>query len=130
MIGYAMVGSNDLPRARAFYGALFETIGVGVLAEFPNGACGYGPSWTVPMLGLGTPYDGNPATPGNGQMIALVMDTRDKVDALYAKAMALGAQDEGGPGVRGEEGEGAFYAAYFRDLDGNKLCVFRTGGPE
>ncbi len=130
MIGYAMVGSNDLPRAREFYDALFATIGVGVLAEFPNGACGYGPNWQVPMFGLGRPHDGQPATAGNGQMIALVMDTRDKVDAMHAKAMALGGKDEGGPGVRGEEGEGAFYAAYFRDLDGNKLCVFRTGGPE
>ena len=129
MIGYAMVGSNDLPRARAFYDALFGTIGVGILAEFPTVACGYGPNWQVPMFGLGAPYDGEPATAGNGQMIALVMDTRDKVDAMHAKAMALGAKDEGGPGVRGAEGEGAFYAAYFRDLDGNKLCVFRSGGP-
>ena len=60
-------------------------------------------------------------------MIALVMDERVKVDALHARALALGGQDEGAPGVRGEEGDQAFYGAYFRDLDGNKFCAFRVG---
>jgi catechol 2,3-dioxygenase-like lactoylglutathione lyase family enzyme len=127
MIGYTLVGSNDLPRARQFYDGLFGSLGVGTLMEFPNGARAYGTDWAKPMFGVGAPHDGQPATAGNGTMIAIVLDTRDKVDTLHARAMELGGTDEGGPGVRGEEGEQAFYAAYFRDLDGNKLCAFRVG---
>ncbi len=130
MIGYTMVGTNDMPRARAFYDGVFGAIGVGVLMEAEGGGCGYGVSWHQPMFGLTRPYDGRPATPGNGTMIALVVDERAKVDAVHASALALGGTDEGAPGVRGDEGPQAFYAAYFRDLDGNKLCVFRMGGPD
>ena len=127
MIGYTLVGSNDLDKAKAFYDGVFGAVGVGRLMEFPNGACCWGADWSKPMFGVGKPYDGQAATFGNGTMIALVMDERSKVDTVYAKAMALGAQCEGGPGLRGDEGEQAFYAAYFRDLDGNKLCAFRVG---
>jgi catechol 2,3-dioxygenase-like lactoylglutathione lyase family enzyme len=127
MIGYALLGSNDMDRARGFYDALFGTIDVGRLMEFPTGATAWGASWTTPMLGITPPYDGAAATPGNGTMIALVLDERAKVDTLHAKALQLGGADEGAPGVRGDEGEQAFYAAYFRDLDGNKLCAFRVG---
>jgi predicted lactoylglutathione lyase len=79
------------------------------------------------MFAIGAPYDGKPATAGNGAMMALALDTRAKVDALYAAAIAAGGADEGAPGVRGEEGPQAFYGAYFRDLDGNKFCAFRVG---
>ena len=127
MIGYALLGSNDMDRARSFYDALFGTIGVGRLMEFPTGATAWGASWTTPMLGITPPYNGEAATAGNGTMIALVLDERAKVDALHAKALELGGADEGAPGVRGDEGEQAFYGAYFRDLDGNKLCAFRIG---
>ncbi len=127
MIGYANLGTNDLAKATAFYDALFGTIGVGRLMEFPTGAIAYGASWTAPMIAVGPPYDGKPASVGNGSMLALVMDTRAKVDALHAKALELGGKDEGAPGVRGDEGEQAFYGAYFRDLDGNKFCAFRVG---
>ena len=127
MIGYALLGSNDMERARGFYDALFGTIGVGRLMEFPTGATAWGASWTTPMLGITPPYNGEAATAGNGTMIALVLDERVKVDTLHAKALELGGTDEGAPGVRGDEGEQAFYGAYFRDLDGNKLCAFRVG---
>lgn len=127
MIGYTMVGSNDLPRAKQFYDSLFGSLGIGTLMEFPNGSRAYGADWSKPMFAVGSPHDGQPATAGNGSMIAIVLDERAKVDTLHAKAMELGGTDEGGPGVRGEEGEQAFYAAYFRDLDGNKLCAFRVG---
>ena len=60
-------------------------------------------------------------------MIAIVLDERAKVDAMHAAALAAGGNDEGAPGVRGEDGPQAFYGAYFRDLDGNKLCAFRVG---
>jgi predicted lactoylglutathione lyase len=87
----------------------------------------WGAAWDKPALAVTNPYNKEPATAGNGNMIALVMDDRAKVDALYAKALELGGTDEGPPGLRGDEGPQAFYGAYFRDLDGNKLCAFRTG---
>jgi predicted lactoylglutathione lyase len=95
--------------------------------EFPTGAVAWGTNWTAPMVAIGPPYDGQAATAGNGAMIALVLDTRAKVDAMHAAALAAGGTDEGAPGVRGDEGPQAFYGAYFRDLDGNKLCAFRVG---
>ena len=73
------------------------------------------------------PYDGNPATVGNGVRIAVAMEDRAKVETLYAKALTLGGSCEGGPGVRGNDGDQAFYGAYFRDLDGNKICAFSIG---
>lgn len=127
MIGYTLVGANDLAAARSFYDALFGSVGIGVLAEFPGGSFAYGKSWEQPMFGVSKPFDGGPATAGNGQMVAIVFDKRAHVDTIHAKAMELGAKDEGGPGVRGEEGEQAFYAAYFRDPVGNKLCTFSMG---
>jgi predicted lactoylglutathione lyase len=72
------------------------------------------------------PFDGNAATVGNGVMVALAMDSRDKVDALYRKAMELGAKDEGAPGPRSDD----FYAGHFRDPDGNKLNAFFMGWRE
>ena len=69
------------------------------------------------------PFNGEPATVGNGTMVALAMKNREDVDRMYAKAISLGAKDEGPTGQRGE----GFYAGYFRDLDGNKLCVFSMG---
>jgi catechol 2,3-dioxygenase-like lactoylglutathione lyase family enzyme len=126
MIGYATVGTNDVERAKTFYDALFGELGIGRLTEF-GPMCFWGVNWNVPMFGVTPPYDGQPASVGNGSMIALVQDKRENVDKLHAKAIALGAQDEGAPGLRGEEGPQAFYGAYFRDLDGNKLCAFRIG---
>lgn len=127
MIGYAMVGTNDIGRATAFFDALFSTIGAKRLMEFPNGGVAYGVDFSKPMIAVQAPYDGKPATVGNGCMLAVVVDQRAHVDALHAKAVALGGQDEGAPGVRGDEGPQAFYGAYFRDLDGNKFCAYRIG---
>lgn len=127
MIGYAMLGTNDPAKANAFYDAVFKSVGVGRLMEFPTGGIAWGVTWGVPMLAVGKPYDGKPASAGNGTMIALVLDSRDKVDTMHAAALANGGTDEGAPGVRGEEGPQAFYGAYFRDPDGNKLCAFRMG---
>lgn len=126
MIGYATVGTNDIDRARGFYEALLGVIGAKQLMQLGDFTM-YGTAWNQPAIAVTTPYDKQPATPGNGSMIAIVLDDRAKVDALHAKAIALGGTCEGPPGVRGEEGPQAFYGAYFRDLDGNKLCAFRTG---
>jgi catechol 2,3-dioxygenase-like lactoylglutathione lyase family enzyme len=127
MIGYAMLGTNDQARANGFYDAVIGAAGGKRVMEFPSGSVAWGTGWDAPMLAVGAPYDKAPASVGNGTMISLAAATRAQVDAVYAAAMAAGAKDEGGPGVRGEDGEGAFYGAYFRDLDGNKLCVFRIG---
>ena len=128
MIGYVTVGTNDIDRARAFYDSLLAEIGATRKMQFPEtGFTLYGTGDRSPGLAVTRPYDGNPATPGNGNMVAIVMDSRDKVDAFHAKALELGGSDEGPPGLRGPEGDRAFYGAYFRDLDGNKFCVFRTG---
>ena len=127
MIGYAMVGTNDIARATGFYDALFATIGAKRMMEFPSGGVAYGVDFAKPMMAVQAPYDGNPACVGNGCMLALVLDERAHVDTLHAKALELGGADEGAPGVRGSEGPQAFYGAYFRDLDGNKFCAFRIG---
>ncbi|HEX8573517.1 MAG TPA: VOC family protein [Allosphingosinicella sp.] len=127
MIGYVTLGTDDLDRSRAFYDALFGEIGVSRLMEMESGFTLYAPGWGKPGVAVTRPYDGRPAVPGNGDMVALVMDSRDKVDRLHARAIELGGTDEGPPGVRGDEGPRAFYGAYFRDPDGHKLCAFRIG---
>lgn len=127
MIGYVTVGTNDLPRAVAFYDALLGEIGAKRLMELPEGFTLYGRDMSKPGFVVTPAADGNPAQPGNGTMVAIPLRERAQVDMLHAKAMELGGTDEGGPGLRGDEGSSAFYGAYFRDLDGNKLCVFRIG---
>ena len=122
MIGYATLGSNDFERAKAFYDAVTAELG-GKRTMTNDRMQGYGSVGGGAMLAICKPYDGQPATAGNGVMISLVADSREAVDKAYAAAMANGAKDEGAPGLRG----GEFYGAYFRDLDGNKLCVFKIG---
>ena len=120
MIGYVTLGTNDLPRAAAFYDALLAEIGARRYMEDERFI-----AWAVspmqPSLGVIKPFNGQAASVGNGVMVALVVDSNEKVDRLYAKAIELGGSDEGPAGPRGMAG---FYAAYFRDLDGNKLNVF------
>jgi len=119
MIGYTTVGTNNLAKAVAFYDELFTELGAGRFMQSDRFV-----AWAVapdkPGFSVCLPYDGKQATVGNGTMIALTADSTDKVDAVYAKAMQLGASDEGPPGPRMD----GFYAAYFRDLDGNKLNIF------
>ena len=127
MIGYVTLGTDDLDRSRAFYDALFAEIGASRLMEMDSGFTLYGTTWGQPGVAVTRPYNGEPAVAGNGNMVALVVDSRDKVDRLHAKALELGGSDEGAPGVRGDEGPRAFYGGYFRDPDGHKLCAFRIG---
>jgi len=123
MIGYVTLGTNDLARAAKFYDALLAEVGGKRTLEsdrfvsWSTGAAG-------PGLGVIKPFDGKAATAGNGTMVAIACESQDKVKALYDQAMKLGAKDEGPPGVRW----GTFYAAYFRDLDGNKLNFFHFPG--
>ncbi len=127
MIGYVTLGSNDLEKARAYYDALFGSIGANRLMEFGENFTMYGTAWGKPAVAICKAYNGEPAHAGNGNMISIPMDTRDKVDAFHAKAIELGGNDEGPPGLRGEEGPQAFYGAYFRDPEGNKFCTYRIG---
>jgi len=122
MIGYVTIGTNDLNRAASFYDALLGEIGAKRMMENEQFV-----AWSVkpdqPGLGVTKPFDKKPATIGNGVMVALMVDSTVKVDALHRRALQLGGADEGAPGPRGE----GFYAGYFRDLDGNKLNFFCTG---
>ncbi len=130
MIGYVTLGSNDMAKARAFYDALFGSIGATRLMDFGDDLGGltmWGTSWDKPGVALTTPNNKEKAFGGNGNMVALVLDERAKVDALHAKALELGGTCEGPPGLRGEEGPQAFYGAYFRDPEGHKFCAFRMG---
>ncbi len=122
MIGYVTLGTNDLPRAAAFYDTLLAEIGIKRIMDFGRGYAWAG-AMDKPALAIMVPFDQQPATVGNGVMAAIVVDSRDKVDRVYKKALELGAKDEGAAGPRGE----GFYAGYFRDLDGNKLNVFCVG---
>jgi catechol 2,3-dioxygenase-like lactoylglutathione lyase family enzyme len=129
MIGYVTIGTNDIDKAHAFYDALFDLVGAKRLMEMPNGFTLYARDWGQPAVAVTPPYDGEPATAGNGNMVSLVLKERAQVDALHSRALELGGSDEGPPGVRGEEGDRAFYGAYFRDPEGNKFCAFRVGPP-
>lgn len=133
MIGYVTLGSDNMARARAFYDELFATMDAKRIMEFGDDMGGFtmwGVGFDKPGLAVTNPYNKQPAVAGNGNMTALAMGSRANVDRVYAKAMELGATDEGLPGVRGEEGPQAFYGAYFRDLDGNKLAAFCIGAPD
>ena len=125
MIGYVTLGTNDLGKAAAFYDELFKVIGGNRFMEDDQFI-----AWAVdpekPGIAATKPFDGKPATVGNGTMVAIMVDAPEKVDALHVRAMELGGSDEGAPGPRG----GPFYAGYFRDLDGNKLNAFCMTGAD
>ena len=120
MKGYITVGTNNLARSAAFYEALFEELGFTRRREVADRAVYFGTEDDVQLVVI-TPADGQPATAGNGTMVALNVDTQEQVQRLHARAMDLGAIDEGAPGPRGSD---TFYGAYFRDLDGNKIAFY------
>lgn len=120
MIGYVTLGTNDLAKTSAFYDALLGELGAKRALQNDR-MVAWGTGRGQPMLCAVKPFDGKPASAGNGTMVALFVDSHEKVDKMYAKAIELGAKDEGKPGARGD---GGFYGGYFRDLDGNKLVFF------
>ena len=122
MIGYVTLGTNDIERAAQFYDQLLSELGAKRFMDTET-FIAWVASPTGPALSVTKAFDGNAATVGNGVMVALRMDSTEKVDALYRKAIELGAKDEGAPGPRGD----GFYAGYFRDPDGNKLNAFCMG---
>ena len=119
MIGYTCVGTNNLDKAVAFYSELLGLLGAKEFFKNERGV-GWGVAPDKPLFSVMQPFDKKAATIGNGTMVALAAADPVQVQALHAKALALGGKDEGAPGLRG----GGFYGAYFRDLDGNKLAAF------
>jgi catechol 2,3-dioxygenase-like lactoylglutathione lyase family enzyme len=122
MLAYATVGSNNFERSVPFYTQLLATQGVTKIFDHPRGGVLFGKAGKL-VLGVLKPFDGQSATAGNGAMVAFDLPSRDAVNAFHAKALELGATDEGAPGERGQ----GFYMAYFRDLEGNKFCACRIG---
>ncbi|MEK1886949.1 MAG: VOC family protein [Phyllobacterium sp.] len=125
LLGHSVVGTNNnLDAAANFYDELFALFGVGRILEQPDRAVYFGT--TMLEFGVTNPYNGDRATIGNGNMVALRARSRDHVDEVHARAIQLGGTDEGHPGPRGPNQDGP-YCGYFRDLDGNKLLVFHAG---
>ena len=123
MIGYVTLGTNDLERAAKFYDAIAE-LGTKRMMEWP-GAIAWGEPDRSAGIGLTKPFNGGPATVGNGVMVAFAAKSEEQVGRIYEIALTNGGTDDGPPGPRGE----GFYAAYFRDPDGNKLNAFIMSMP-
>jgi catechol 2,3-dioxygenase-like lactoylglutathione lyase family enzyme len=125
--GHSTVGTDDLDAASAYYDKLLAVFGVGRLLEQPGRAVYYG--HRALEFGVIKPFDGKQATIGNGTMVAFEAQSRAQVDEAHATALRAGGTDEGAPGPRGENGQGP-YCAYFRDPEGNKFLVYRSGPDE
>jgi predicted lactoylglutathione lyase len=123
MIGYVTLGTKDLQKAATFYDKIAAEMGIGRFIESDD-FIAWGSADGGAGIGLTKPFDGKPMTVGNGVMVALAAEDKAQVDRIHKLALSLGGTDEGAPGRRGD---GGFYAAYFRDLDGNKLNAFVMG---
>ena len=129
MFSHIMLGTNNLSESIRFYDQVMPILGYS-RESTGEAFAGYGSkediSTGINCLWIGTPFNGEPATVGNGMMVAIEVGSPEEVDAVYKKAIELGGTCEGAPGGRGMEG---FYAGYFRDLDGNKLNAFHFAMP-
>ena len=123
MIGYATIGSNDLERATQFYDQVMGALGGRRTFAMGDRMQFYGSKEVPGMVAVCKPYDEQPASAGNGSMFGLAAPSKEAVDAAHAAAIAAGGRCEGEPGQRTDN----FYGAYFRDPDGNKICVFKMG---
>ncbi|MBI3196060.1 MAG: VOC family protein [Rhodospirillales bacterium] len=124
MISHVHVGVTDFERAFAFYSSVMDALGCPLkFCERDRPWAGWMPTAAArPLFLIGHPYDGDRAAPGKGQMVALLAPSRTAVDACYNTALANGARDDGPPGLRPHY-HPDYYGAYFRDPDGNKICV-------
>ena len=116
-LSHVSIGTNDFPRAKAFYDAVLATLHIECLMDAEDGS-GYGRRF--PEFWVGFPHDGGEAAPGNGVHVCFNANSMEEVQAFHAKALELGGQDEGKPGLRREYADN-YYAAFVRDLDGNKI---------
>lgn len=130
MFSHITVGCTDLSRAAAFYDALLAPLGLKRRAVTPDGgpeaACWVMPAQTLPRFYVYIPLDGEPASVGNGSMVAFSAASPEAVDAAHEAALHYGGRDEGAPGPRPRYGHG-YYGAYLRDPDGNKIHVVYRG---
>ena len=124
MISHVHIGVSDFDRAFAFYAGVMETLGYPLkFCEHETPWAGWMPTTAArPLVLIGRPFDGAAATTGNGQMLALLAPDRAAVDACHRRALAAGGSDEGAPGLRPQY-HANYYGAYFRDPDGNKICI-------
>lgn len=123
MFSHVNIGITDFDRAFAFYDAVLGQIDLVVRFKDEGSSAAWVTAGTRrPLIVINPPFNGLPATAGNGQMVALVAPSRAAVDRCYALALEKGGSSEGGPGLRPEY-HPDYYGAYFRDPDGNKLCV-------
>jgi catechol 2,3-dioxygenase-like lactoylglutathione lyase family enzyme len=130
MYSHIFLGVTDFDRALAFYRKLMPVLGI------QERFCERDRPWAGwqshpeprPLFLIGKPHDHQPHEPGNGQMVAFVAKHRDVVDRAHAVAIACGGRSEGVPGLRPEY-HASYYGAYFRDTEGNKLCVVCHSDP-
>ncbi|MBI0329223.1 VOC family protein [Burkholderia plantarii] len=123
MLSHVCIGVHDVERAHAFYAPLMAALGLPLKFHAPPDMTGWMPADAArPLFLICRPFDGGAAAPGNGQMVALLARDRATVDRCHALALAAGGRCEGPPGLRPQY-HADYYGAYFRDPDGNKLCV-------
>ncbi len=130
MYTYATLGTNNPERSARFFDAVLATLGIRRCGPEGAGWLGWG-TWEAGghqelALWVVQPFDGLPAVPGNGPMLAFKAATRNQVDAFHAAALANGGTSEGPPGIR-ERYAPDFYVAYVRDPEGNKLAAVCRG---
>jgi len=121
MYSHTTIGANDLARARAFYDAVFAPLGLEVRYS-DESFVGWGLPGGQPQFLVAKPFNGERPSAGNGAMVALLAPKRSAVDACHAAAIGQGGADEGAPGLRPQYHRN-YYGAYFRDPDGNKICI-------
>ncbi len=130
MFSHITVGTRNLAHAAVFYDALLSPLGLIQRAVVTDGgppaACWIHPGERLPRFFVYVPFDGNPATAGNGTMIAFLAPSPEAVDLAHAAGMVSGGRDEGAPGPREHYGKG-YYGAYIRDPDGNKIHIAHRG---
>jgi len=125
-LSHVSLGTNDFPAAKRFYDAVLATLDIRCVMDFDQGA-GYGREF--PEFWVQLPHDGASANPGNGTHVCFNAATMEQVKAFHQVALEQGAEDEGKPGLRKEYSED-YYAAFVRDLDGNKveaMCWLKKG---
>lgn len=119
MIGYTMLGVKDIKKSAEFYDEVLGVLGASRKIEYEKFIL-WNDRNDQPSFSICIPYDENPATIGNGSMIAFPVANAKEVHKVYDCAIKNGATCEGAPGMR----DGGYYIGYFRDLDGNKLAAY------
>ncbi len=130
MFSHIMLGANDLPLMTRFYDAVLTPLGL-TQRPFaddggPPGACWTKPGARLPEFFIQGPYNRQPATAGNGVMVAFLSPDHKSIDAAHAAGLKHGGTDEGPPGPRPHYGTG-YYGAYLRDPEGNKIHLAYRG---